>query len=327
MHSISVVIPNYNGRQLLNDNLPLMYEALRKARVDYEIIISDDCSTDDSVTFIKNTYPDIILLQQPANKGFSATINKGIMHAGKDLVLALNSDVKLLPDYFTAQFKYFERSDTFGVMGKIIGVDTDEIQDGAKYPAKKGLTLISTINYVLKEEDTSFWTPSLFLSGANALMDRKKLQELQGFDEIYSPFYKEDVDLCIRAWRLGWKCYYEGKALCRHPASTTIASYNKKKKIKTISLRNKIAFHNIHLQGFGRLLWNVRYMANIVFGILVFRFYYLSAFQQFLSKRTEVIASRNALDRLFKKHSIKKSINDICREIKTQIGSREVRKF
>jgi|SRR6185437_11600056 len=327
MYSISVVIPNYNGKQLLAENLPLVYTALKKANVDYEVIISDDCSTDDSVAFIKNTYPDIILLQQLENKGFATTINKGIMQAGKNLVLALNSDVKLLPDYFISQFKYFEREDTFGVMGKIIGVDTDKIQDGAKYPAKKGLTLISTINYELTKEYDNFWTPSLFLSGANALMDRKKLQELKGFDEIYSPFYREDVDLSIRAWRLGWKCYYEEKAVCRHPASTTIANYNKKKKIKTISLRNKIIFHNIHLPGSACLFWNMSLMVNLLFRTITFQFYYLEAFRQFLYKRNEVIASRTTLDSLFKKYNTKKSIHDICRDIRNSIEAKEISKF
>lgn len=249
------------------------------------------------------------------------------MQASKDLVLALNSDVKLMPGYFMPLMKYFEREDTFGVMGKIIGVDTDEIQDGAKYPARKGLTLVSTINYILKKEDTNLWVPSLFLSGANALMDRKKLHELKGYDEVYSPFYKEDVDLSVRAWRLGWKSYYESKAVCRHPASITIASYNKKKKVKTISLRNKIIFHNIHLQKTERILWNIRLSVTIFFKALVGQFYYFTAFQLFLAKRNEVANSRKNLACLFKKHGISKSINEVCKEIKLSIRGREIRKF
>jgi GT2 family glycosyltransferase len=134
--SISVVIPNYNGKTLLEQNLPHVIEALQKSGMEYEIIISDDASTDNSVAFVKQNYPFIYLITSQSNQGFSVTINKGIMASTCDLVFALNSDVQVSPEYFQSQLKYFEAKDTFGVMGRIIGMDNDTIQDGAKYPLK-----------------------------------------------------------------------------------------------------------------------------------------------------------------------------------------------
>ena len=132
---ISVVIPNYNGIKLLPETLPSVFQSLEKSGLDYEVIISDDCSTDESVLFIKNHYPEIILIETDINSGFSKTINKGIYKASYDYVLLLNSDVKLTPDYFSHQLRYFERDDTFGVMGRIINWENDIIQDGGKFPA------------------------------------------------------------------------------------------------------------------------------------------------------------------------------------------------
>ena len=132
---ISVVIPNYNGINLLPEILPPLYIALKNAKLPYEVIISDDCSKDDSVSFIKKNYSDIILIENKINSGFSKTINKGIHSASYEYVLLLNSDVKLTENYFSSQLKYFEKDDTFGVMGRIIGWDDDKIQDGGKFPS------------------------------------------------------------------------------------------------------------------------------------------------------------------------------------------------
>ena len=146
--NISVVIPNYNGVHLFPETLPALYTSLENAGRPYEIIIVDDCSTDQSVEFLRNHFPDIILLINKINLGFSATINKGIFAARNQLVLLLNSDVKLTETYFSEQFKYFERPDTFGVMGKIIGWNDNIVQDGAKYPEMQGFKLKTSLNFV-----------------------------------------------------------------------------------------------------------------------------------------------------------------------------------
>ncbi len=84
-------------------------------------------------------------------------------------------------------------------------------------------------------------------------------------DIVYSPYYMEDVDLSVRAWRKGWKCYYEQDAICYHKLSETIANHNTKKQVRYISKRNKYIFHHIHLIGTKRLLWNLENMVNIAF--------------------------------------------------------------
>jgi GT2 family glycosyltransferase len=115
--SISVVIPNYNGKHLLESNIPFVYAALRSSGItDFEIIVSDDASHDDSVDFLKSNYPAIILIENKINKGFSGNMNVGIFRSTKDLVLLLNSDVVLTAGYFKNQLHYFKKSDTFGVM-------------------------------------------------------------------------------------------------------------------------------------------------------------------------------------------------------------------
>jgi GT2 family glycosyltransferase len=324
--SISAVIPNYNGRKLLEENIPGLIAALKKSEQDYEIIISDDASTDDSISFLQNNYPSIIIIKNKVNQGFASTINKGIELASKDLIFALNSDVKLTPDYFIPQLRYFENPDTFGVMGRIIGMD-GTVQDGAKYPAMRGLTIKGTVNYILKENKTAnISLPSFYLSGANALMERKKLQELGGFDEIYSPFYGEDLDLSLRAWRLGWKCFYEHEAICIHPASTTIGNYHKKQKIKIIATRNKLILHSIHLDGTLYFLYRIKIFLELIFRALTLQIYYIKAFTSYQSKKQKIQNSKKKIDSLIKKYS-GKDIPAITNMLQTEIKKMKIVKF
>jgi GT2 family glycosyltransferase len=278
--SVSVVIPNYNGKHLLHENLPSIIAALAKANTDFEIIISDDASADGSVEFIKEIYPQIKTVRSEINHGFSHTANQGIKMAVNTLVLLLNSDIKLKEDYFSYQWKYFEKPDTFGVMGSIWSEDGKHLMDAAKYPVWKGGQLRSTVNYQLAHKKASGCF-TLFVSGANALVDRKKLLALNGFDERYSPYYMEDVDLSVRAWRMGWKCYYEEEAVCYHKLSETISKHSSKTHVKRISKRNKFIFHSLHLEGSKLNLWKTENTLNFLTRWVVLDFNYYQSYFAF----------------------------------------------
>lgn len=251
--SVSVVIPNYNGRHLLQEYLPYTFDAIKNAGTVYEIIIVDDCSKDDSVEFIRSQYPQVVLVVNPENKGFSYSCNRGIEIAQYELILLLNSDVKLSRDYFEHQWKYFLRWDTFGVMGRIIDMEGDHIQDAARVPKFNGLKLKTDYFYYTNDENDRLYT--FYLSGANALIDAAKLKKIGGFYELFSPFYCEDMELSIRAWRLKWKCYYEHKSVCRHQVSASTKNYETGKWVKSVYYRNRFYLHALHLNGLALILW------------------------------------------------------------------------
>lgn len=324
--SISVVIPNYNGKHLLEVNLPSVIEALQYIQLEHEIIVVDDASADDSVAHIKQHYPDIHLLVNDINLGFSPTVNRGIFAAKYELVLALNSDVKLTPDYFKEQLKYFGKPDTFGVMGKIVGHDGKHIQDAAKLPKVTFKGIKGTYNYIPHSLPASTWLPSFFLSGANALIDRKKLLALNGFDEIFAPFYFEDADLGIRAWRVGWKCYFEPQSVCMHAVSSTISKL-KSQKVKAIIERNRIIFNYLHFTGrqlyFYKCWLLVRCYGKLILGnLVVFR-----AIQLVRSNLSAVKRSHQALETLQKRMNCFYSVQEIKHYILKQIEKIPYRVF
>lgn len=321
--SISAVIPNYNGRKLLEQNLPSVYEALNNAKTDFEIIITDDCSTDSSVAFIRQNYPLIRLIINDKNQGFSVSCNKGIALARKDLILLLNTDIELNRNYFESQFKYFELADTFGVMSKIIGAKNGETQDTARFLKYSGFKIKANNFYHLTDED--FLTPTAYLSGANALIDTKKLKEIGGFDEIFSPFYCEDFELGLRAWRLGWKCYYDPKSYCIHDHSSTTKNYRTRNWVKAIFFRNKFFVHAIHLERNQLAFWFLQItFIDMLFMWIGLKFYYYKSFGMFLNNLNPAFHSRKKFKDLMARQNSTTSIDDVIDKMREMLEEQTI---
>ena len=325
-YSISAIIPNFNGRGLLEKNLPSLIRELELCGTDYEVIVVDDCSTDDTGAFIKSKYPKVKLVEQTVNQGFSVTCNAGIRLATKELVFLMNSDIILTENYFGSQFRFFEKEDTFGVMGKIIGYYDDKVQDTAKYPKVKGFKLKACNNYEVVNAPKDFMTPSFYLSGANALIARDKLVRINGFDEIFSPFYSEDLDLSIRAWRMGWKCYYEPLSLCRHEGSVTTNAL-KKDTVFTTYQRNRYILHSIHLDGISRIMYNVQISVDLLFRWVSFKFGIYKGYWRYLQMSKQIEESRNNLEIIMKINKSNKSLVDIFKEMKSILAEFEIRRI
>lgn len=324
---ISVVIPNYNGLSLLPQVLPTVLDALQQTEIASEIIVVDDFSTDESFEFVKNNFPGVTILKNEINSGFSVTANKGIYSAKYDWVLLLNSDVKLEPDYFSHLFKYTSRSNVFGVMGRIIGWDDEKIQDGAKYPFFHGVKIKTSGNYLLTNEAAmNSGLYSMYLSGANAFINKNIFLEIGGFNELFSPFYVEDFELSLRAWRLGYKCFFDYNAICRHRTSATINSSNKKKSIKTIYNRNKMYLHAIHLKQGKRTLWFIQLFLEGLVHLVTFKWSYLKSMVLFFNSYKRVQACRKELnEKAFNKKLL--SVDEVVHEILKSIEGKEIIRF
>lgn len=324
---ISVVIPNYNGLSLLPQVLPTVVAALHHIDIASEIIVVDDCSTDDSVELVKNNFPAVKILKNEINSGFSVTANKGIYSANYEWVLLLNSDVKLEPDYFSHLFKYTARSNVFGIMGRIIGWDDEKIQDGAKYPFFHGVKIKTSGNYLLKDEAAmTDGLYSMYLSGANAFINKNIFVDIGGFNELFSPFYVEDFELSLRAWRLGYKCFFDYNAVCRHQTSATINSSNKKKSIKTIYNRNKMYLHAIHLKKGKRALWFIQLFLEGLIHLVTFKWSFIQSILLFFKGYKGVQACRKELEqKAFNKKLL--SVDEVVDEILQSIKGKEIMRF
>ena len=319
---VSVVIPNYNGVLLFPETLHTVEEALQSSGKPYEMIIVDDCSTDGSVEYIRSNYPQIRVIQNEKNSGFSVTANRGILAATYDKVLLLNSDVKLTPGYFINQFKYFDDPGTFGVFGRIIGWEDDIIQDGAKWPHFHGAKIKTSKNYLLNNETLmQDGLYSMYLSGANAFLDKEKFALIHGLNEIFSPFYVEDYELSLRAWRLGFKCYYDYNSVCKHQVSTSIKSKSRKRYVDMIYDRNKMYLHAIHLEGSVKVMWYLQLIPELLFHFVLLRWYYLKSFWRFITSFGKVRHSKKEFEALTKITGTRKSVKEVAQTIWSSVDS------
>lgn len=325
--SVSIVIPNYNGKHLLEKYLPSVFIAAENAETEFEVIVIDDGSKDDSITFIKQNYKNIKLLINDKNRGFSYTCNHGIRASKYELILLLNSDVKLDPNYFKHQWKYFSRKDTFGVMARIMSFDEARIEDAARLLYYSGCRIKANKFYYSENvEDENIYTA--YLSGANALVDAQKLKELGGFDEIFSPFSSEDFDLSLRAWQLGWKCYYEHQSFCFHHVSGSTKTQIKSDFIKKKYYRNRFILQHIHLNGLRLLLLPLYlFSAEIIPKLLTGKLWVWEAYKQYLASFKSIEISREKLSGLKLKYNSFINISDVMEIINKSIKGKSIKRL
>lgn len=221
---ISVVVPNYNGAKLLAKNLPKILDN----NID-EVIIVDDGSTDDSRDVLKK-FKEIKFIENKKNLGFVKSVNKGVSLAKGEIVVLLNNDVAPAKNFLKPILSYFEDE-------KIFAVNFSEPQfSWAKAVFSNGFVVHSSGRRTEKPH-ISFWA-----SGGSAAFSAKKWHELGGMDEIYHPFYWEDIDLSYRAAKRGWEIWWEPAAIVYHAHGETIEKYFSKSYIEYISARNQLIF-------------------------------------------------------------------------------------
>lgn len=229
---VSIVIPNYNGRNLLLKNLPNVIKYSEGA----EVIVVDDASFDDSVELIRKKFKKVKVIRKTKNGGFAQTANLGVLKANGDFILLLNSDVSPRRDFLKIALKNFSQQ-TFAVGlcdwshedNKIIAKG----RGGAQF--KRGF--LNHFPATIEKGET------LWVSGGSAIFKKSIFQKVGGFDELYKPFYWEDIDLSFRARRLGYICVFEPFSKVDHfHEEGAILKRHSKFFIKTISYKNQFLF-------------------------------------------------------------------------------------
>ncbi len=249
--SVSIVIPNYNGANLLKRNLPLILRTASLYEGNCEVVIVDDGSSDSSRDVIRNFPVRYVFLKE--NRGFSAACNAGVQASSGDLIFLLNNDVEIYSDVINNLVSFFRKNDTFAAGPLVYRDKSRNSWYGLYIPYfKRGkirFRLPRVVKESIKNQTTSsknfFYTG--FVIGCSIMFDRKKFLELGGFDEIFSPYYCEDWDLCFRAWKRGWKCYLDLSSWVIHPGGETINKTQKRLWRRAINVRNKLFFNTKHL--------------------------------------------------------------------------------
>lgn len=241
---ISIIIPSWNGKDLLRRCVPSAISAVKYVKKKYEIIVVDDGSTDDTAHFLKSKFPKVKVISLKENVGFVKAINIGAKVAKGDILVLLNSDMMLKKDSLVYMLKHFENPKVFGVSSKLIGWDKKTIEAeflGCSFVLG---TVVQTQPNMGKVDTREFKEPCLTfsVSGGASAIDKKKFLKLGGFDEIYSPFYGEEKDLSYRAYKRGWIIIYEPKAVFYHKHQATLARKFSKEALQLQELKGRFIF-------------------------------------------------------------------------------------
>jgi len=227
---ISIIIPVYKNQAEFFSNLKNNLKYLKNE----QIIIINDCPGENLAPTLKKLCPKATLLNNSLNLGFGPSVNKGAKYAKAEILLLLNSDVKLFDNNYQKALTLFKDPKVFAVTlaqseknGQITGANTGNFKRG----------LFHHYGRVSRKVSKNLWP-----EGGSSLIRRSYFEKLNGFDPDYAPFYWEDVDLGYRAQKMGWKTLFYPFTNIKHHHQTTIGRYFSKSKIKTIAYRNQFLF-------------------------------------------------------------------------------------
>lgn len=264
---VSVVIPTWNGRELLDMSLPPLLEALRRhGHPDDEILVVDNGSDDGTVEDLRaraDELPGVRVVPLETNEGFGGATNRGAAEAKNPAVLFLNNDMVVEPDFVQPLLDVFaEEPGVFGVSCQIDFLDPDRPRwETGKVHAELRNGNVRLFHLDRFDEDKTY--PIFFAGGGASVYDRERFLALGGFDEaVYSPVYIEDVDLGFRAWKRGWPSLLAPKSKVHHKHRGT-----------TRRIWSESVIHSFFLKNLAALLWkNVRswkLLRRHLFGLVI----------------------------------------------------------
>ena len=294
---ISIVIPNFNGKKLLRRNLP----AVLKAEGVEEVIIADDGSSDESVEEVKslklkakNYNIKLKIIENKKNLGFSSTVNRGVKEAVGEMVVLLNTDVSPEENFLNPLISHFQNPQVFAV-----GCLDKSIENGETILRGRGVGKWER-GFLVHSRGEVDKSDTLWVSGGSGIFRKDLWEKLGGLDEIYNPFYWEDIDLSYRAQKAGYKVLFEPKSVVihRHEEGAIRQKYSLSK-VKTIAYRNQFVFvwKNISDPAFllDHLFWLPYHLLKT---LLTLDFAFMGGLLTALLKFPQIIQSRMALKKL-----------------------------
>lgn len=228
----AVVILNWNGKRLLQEFLP----SVVKNSTHSTVYVADNASTDDSVSYVKSTFPEVKVIQNQENGGFAKGYNEALAGLKEEVFVLLNSDVMVTEGWLPPLLKVLEQDPQVAIVQpKLLDYKKKThfeyagaaggFVDKFGYPFCRG-----RIFATLEEDQGQFEvkTPIFWASGACLVIRRLVYEELGGLDEAYFA-HQEEIDLCWRAFNAGHKAMYVPESKVYHLGGATLNAMNPQK--------------------------------------------------------------------------------------------------
>lgn len=229
---VSIIIPNWNSCNLLGKFLDSIYRSTYK---NYEVIVIDNNSSDNTVQVLRSQYPEVLTIENKSNLGFSIAINLGLNVSTKDIIALLNNDTAIHPEYIQEGVRCLnDKSDVSIVATRIYNINDNTFDIGDTFNVcGQAKSLRVKHNNSLKEHGRY-----VFYSCAGTPFYRRSLFDLIGnFNEIYYMYF-EDFDIYYSAQLSGHKVWFEPKCMVTHIGRAS--SSRNPKKLEYLLFRNYI---------------------------------------------------------------------------------------
>lgn len=241
MKKIAVVILNWNGAKLLEQFLPSVVAFSDEAT----IYVADNASTDASITVIKEQFPSVHIIYNDSNYGFAKGYNVALEQVEEEYYALVNSDIEVTKNWLAPILSIFENEPEIGIIQpKILDFKNKEYFEYAGaaggfidkygYPYCRG-RIFDTLEKDAQQYDDEreiFWS-----SGACLFIRKKLFKNLNGFDADFFA-HQEEIDLCWRAFNLGYRAKYTSKSVVYHVGGATLNEGNPRKTF--LNFRNSL---------------------------------------------------------------------------------------
>jgi len=301
---ISIVIPSFMGRTLLEKLLPQLKDACNKYPAPSEIIVVDNCSNDGTAELLADKFKGVRAVILPRNYGYGYACNTGVKAAVYPVIICITTDVEVDADFLKFVPEHFENNSVFAVKMKITGSGNEDPGDNCEWWGHLSFKYgwFSMPFRSLPKGDSRLKLAAS-VAGAAAAFDRDKFLSIGGFDDLFLPFYGEETDLCYRALKRGWSIEFEPRSIVRHIGQATISVHYSRRMVETTGERNMyfLIWKNIHSRDY-MLLHLLFIPVRIVRGILFANPVPLSGFIKAMPFLPEVLRKRQEE----KKHAVRK---------------------
>lgn len=269
MVDVSIIIVSWNVRELLGACLksilaaPVAF-APHPSYPHIEVIVVDSASTDDTVAHLATHFPQVRVLAQATNVGFTRGNNIGIAQAQGRHLLLLNPDTVVLGDAIGAMAHYLDANPRVGIVGThTLNTDGTTQSTRRHFPTKRIAFFESTglqafappawlAHYYISEPDDTATLPVDWVQGSCLMARREVYAQIGALDEGYIMFF-EEMDWCKRAKLAGWDVHYLGDAHIIHHGGKSSEQIGAQKHIHFQQSKLRY-FHKYHGAGFAWLL-------------------------------------------------------------------------
>ncbi len=218
LRGASIVTVTWNGKHHLEGLLPSLRREIAAHGGDHEVIVVDNGSTDGTAAWLAAEHPWVKVVALPENRYFVRGNKAGVEHATRDVLVFLNNDMVVLPGFLRPLLDGLRDPRVFAVAAEIF------FKDPAKRREESGRTRGELRNGWLqlahvmpsRDERELDYVPTFWAGGGSAAFDRRMYDAIGGFDELYDPFYMEDVGLSYEAWKRGFRVLFTARSSVLH---------------------------------------------------------------------------------------------------------------